>query len=303
MSETLDPKLDVVFKLMFTRAGSEPMLLSLLNAVLQPPQPIVSVTILNPDLDKKDVSDRGVVLDLRLRLLDGSQINVEMQMGPRPGMRQRALYHWARMYSSQLVKGDEYKALARCVTVFLLAYNELPSGRFHAKFVLREAHDHEVLTDQLELHLVQLRQLAALGSQEAEREGALVGWGRFLMAQDEQEREALAMTDPNLAKAKEVLDELSADPATRRLAADREEALLLYHFEINEARRLAREEGREEGQRTLLLHQAHTRFGEVPSEVALRVETATSEQLTRWGDRLMTVDSLEAWCAAMEDGE
>ena len=172
-----------------------------------------TVTILNPDLDKKDVSDRGVVLDLRLRLLDGSQINVEMQMGPRPGMRQRALYHWARMYSSQL------------------------------------------LTDQLELHLVQLRQLAALGSQEAEQEGALVGWGRFLMARDEQEREALAMTDPNLAKAKEVLDE------------------------------------------------AHTRFGEVPSEVALRVETATSEQLTRWGDRLMTVDSLEAWCAAMEDGE
>jgi predicted transposase/invertase (TIGR01784 family) len=303
MSKTLDPMLDVVFKLMFTRAGTEPMLLSLLNAVLRPSQPIVSVTILNPDLDKKDVSDRGVVLDLRLRLLDGSQINVEMQMGRRSGMRERSLYHWARMYSSQLVKGNEYTALARCVTVFLLAYNELPSGRFHAKFVLREAHDDEVFTDQLELHLVQLRQLAGLGPQEVEQEGALVGWGRFFVAQDEQEREALAMTDPNLAKAKEVLDELSADPATRRLAADREEALLLYHFEINEARRAGREEGLEKGQRALLLRLAHTRFGELPSDVARRVETATTEQVTRWGERLMTAESLDAWFAAMEDGE
>ena len=200
------------------------------------------------------------------------------------------------MYSSQLVRGDEYTALARCVTVFLLAYNELPSGRFHAKFVLREAHDDEVLTDQIELHLVQLRQVAELGSQEAEQEGALVGWGRFLMARDEQEREALAMTDPNLAKAKEVLDELSADPATRRLAADREEALLLYHFEINEARRLAREEG----QRDIVLHLASRRFGELPREVASRVEAATTEQVTRWGEQLMTAESLEAWFAAME---
>lgn len=76
----------------------------------------------------------------------------------------------AQTMDSQLVRGDEYKALARCVSVF----------------VLRGAHDDEVLTDQLELHLVQLRRLAALGSHEAEQERALVGWGRFLMARDEQ---------------------------------------------------------------------------------------------------------------------
>ena len=291
MCNCLDPKLDVVFKLLFTRKGSEPLLISLLEAVLHPAQPIVSVTVLNPELDKTQVSDRGVVLDIRARLFDGSQANVEMQMSPRPGMRKRQLYHWSRMYSSQLVRGDQYKTLRRCVSVFILAYDELPSDRFHAKFVLREVHDEEVLTDQIELHLVQLRHTPG----ESEDERQLVGWGRFLMADSDEEREAVAMTDPMLAKANEALGELSADPEARRLAADREEAFLLGRFELQEAR----EEGAEQGQRKLLLKQASLRFGMLPEHIVQRIESANGDELLRWGEAVLT-DSVDDWCALIE---
>ena len=297
MCNCLDPKLDVVFKLLFSRKGSEPLLISLLEAVLRPAQPIVSVTVLNPELDKTQVSDRGVVLDIRARLFDDSQANVEMQMSPRPGMRKRQLYHWSRMYSSQLVRGDEYKTLRRCVSVFILAYDELPSGRFHAKFVLREVHDEEVLTDQIELHLVQLRHTPGDDTSDDERQ--LVGWGRFLMADSDEEREAVAMTDPMLAKANEALGELSADPEARRLAADREEAFLLGRFELQEAREEGREEGAEQGQRKLLLKLASLRFGVLPEHIVQRIESADGDALLRWGEALLT-DSVDDWCALIQ---
>ena len=298
MCNCLDPKLDVVFKLLFSRKGSESLLISLLEAVLRPAQPIVSVTVLNPELDKTQVSDRGVVLDVRARLFDDSQANVEMQMSPRPGMRKRQLYHWSRMYSSQLVRGDEYKTLRRCVSVFILAYDELPSGRFHAKFVLREVHDEEVLTDQIELHLVQLHHIPGDDSPESDDE-QLVGWGRFLMADSDEEREAVAMTDPMLAKANEVLGELSADPDARRLAADREEAFLLGRFELQEAREEGREEGAEQGQRKLLLKQASLLFGVLPEHIVQRIESADGDALLRWGEALLT-DSVDDWCALIQ---
>ena len=190
------------------------------------------------------------------------------------------------MYSSQLVRGDQYKTLRRCVSVFILAYDELPSGRFHAKFVLREVHDEEVLTDQIELHLVQLRHTPGDATRDDERQ--LVGWGRFLMADSDEEREAVAMTDPMLAKANEALGELSADPEARRLAADREEAFLLGRFELQEAREEGREEGAEQGQRKLLLKLASLRFGVLPEHVVQRIESANGDELLRWGEALLT---------------
>ncbi len=180
MCKSLDPMLDVVFKLLFSRPNSEELLISLLTAVLRPPSPIESVVILNPELEKETVRDRGVVLDLRVKLHDGSQINVEMQAQKRPGMRLRMLYHWARLYGFQLVRGDEYLTLRRSACVFLLGYDELPSRRFHSTFQVLELHDHAPLTDQLELHLVQLHRLPGQDSVESTEERPLVDRSRLL---------------------------------------------------------------------------------------------------------------------------
>jgi hypothetical protein len=53
--------------------------------VLRPPVPIESLTVLNPDRDTDTVKDRGVVLDVRVRLRDGSQVDVEMRADKRVG--------------------------------------------------------------------------------------------------------------------------------------------------------------------------------------------------------------------------
>ena len=47
----LDPKLDVVFKLLFADERNRGLLISLLTAILEPPEPITGVTVLNPFSD------------------------------------------------------------------------------------------------------------------------------------------------------------------------------------------------------------------------------------------------------------
>ena len=79
MTVRLDPTLDVVFHLLFSDARNKALLISLLEAVLQPPVPIGEVTVLNPTLPKELVGDRGAELDLLVCLQDGRRVNVGMQ--------------------------------------------------------------------------------------------------------------------------------------------------------------------------------------------------------------------------------
>jgi predicted transposase YdaD len=53
------------------------------------------------------------------------------------------------------------------------------------------------------------------------------------------------------------------------------------------------EEGRQQGQASLLLRQLRKRFGELPEWVPTRLQQANPEQLERWGERLLDVDSLD----------
>ena len=72
----LDPTLDVVFKLLFTRHDdAHEALIGLLTAVLRPAQPIASVEILDPAVGLDDVDDKSIVLDVRVRFRDGTTLN------------------------------------------------------------------------------------------------------------------------------------------------------------------------------------------------------------------------------------
>ncbi len=102
---TLDPKLDLVFKMLFGAPENRDLLRSLLEAVLNPTSPIREIEVLRSDLPTEGVDDKGIALDLRVRLANGEQVDVEMQTQPRPAQRQRALYYWARLYGGQLTRG------------------------------------------------------------------------------------------------------------------------------------------------------------------------------------------------------
>lgn len=86
MFTLLDPKNDYVFKRLF--AGEPELTVALIND-LRPDLPrVVSVEILNPNIEAAELTGKGVALDVRARRADGHEYNIEMQV-----QRQRVGIH------------------------------------------------------------------------------------------------------------------------------------------------------------------------------------------------------------------
>ncbi|MBI2391156.1 MAG: Rpn family recombination-promoting nuclease/putative transposase [Deltaproteobacteria bacterium] len=242
----LDPKLDVVFKMLFAEPRNEGLLKSLLAAVLRPPSPIAHVTVIDPELPKELVEDRGVRLDVLVELEGGKLVDVEMQCDPRGGHGARWLYHWARLYSSRLRRGDGYDDLEPVVCVVFLDART-PANRFHATYEVREVHDHRPLSDVLAVHVVQLPRLERAAA-EGERV-ELQRWARFLRLSggDERALDSLASESPIMAEAKYALEVLSREPSARRIAELRREAEIARRLDRAEDLAQGRAEGRDLG--------------------------------------------------------
>jgi predicted transposase/invertase (TIGR01784 family) len=285
---TLDPKLDLVFSLLFGAEQNRRLLVALLNAVLRPPAPIVEIEVLPPQSRSVEVEGKLVVLDLRVRLQSGEQIDVEMQSRRHPALRERVLFYWARLYTGQLQRGDGYSKLRRCAVVLIADFVELASPSFHTVFQARERSSGQLLTDQLELHLVELPKLRNVlaGTDEP----ALARWCRFLAADADEELEVLAMEDPILREAKEALEKMSADPEMRERAERLELEMKFYQIGLAKERA----QGRLEGKGGLLVQLLGGKFGALSPPVTERIASATEADLDRWFERLLSASTLDA---------
>ncbi|RUT13769.1 hypothetical protein DSM107010_10440 [Chroococcidiopsis cubana SAG 39.79] len=64
-----------------------------------------------------------------------------------------------------------------------------------------------------------------------------------------------------------------------------------------------KEEGREEGEKSLVLRQLSRRVGELPQEARSRIESLCLEQLENLGEALLdftSITDLQAWLEALE---
>jgi len=204
-------------------------------------------------------------------------------------------------------RAHPYSALRRCVVVLISNFAELTSPRFHSIFQVRERHGGELLTPQLELHLLELPKVPRAVARNDEPNLAI--WAKFLSAKADEELEKLAMEHPVLKRAKAALDRLSADEVARLQAEHREMALLTYEAGIAAAREEAEQEGRtagiqegrtagiQEGRTAgtseVLLRLLTVKFGPQPANVAERLAGASQEELLRWSERLLLAETLE----------
>ena len=287
MTETLNPRLDVVFKLLFAAESNRGLLIALLNDVLRPTSPIARVEVVNPEIEKDAPDDRGVILDILVAHDDGTRSDIEMQAQDRGATEKRALYHWARMYRDGIGRGDDFSDLHPCRVILFLSYRLLPRERLHSTFRALEVHDGTLLSDGFEVHTIELPKLA--GIVNAEDTGVLA-WARFLAADSDAERRRVAMENPVIGKAFTALEELSRDPKAQALARWREDQLRLYHVELATAERRGRQEGLKEDLRAFC-----TAFGiDLTDERTKQLESATLDELIALRDSIL---SSRAWPA------
>ena len=151
---------DVLFKIVFGGSQSEAVLRYLLNALLNLSggDKIVKVEILSPSPEKFYFDDKGPVLDLKAKDEKGTHYNVEVQLRASAlDYVKRSLYYTTRLYSDQLKTGHEYHLLARSVSISILDFVLFPeSDRLHSTFTLWDRGQEFQLTDDLELHYIEL---------------------------------------------------------------------------------------------------------------------------------------------------
>ena len=248
MFSVLSPKIDIVFKLLFSKVENSDLLISFLTAVLNPSSPILKVTVLNPEIPKEIATDKSVILDVVAELNGGKKIDIEMQVDNRHNLRQRILFYLSRLHQSQLAVGQEFQKILPSVSIALLGYKETDEERFHTIYEMRERTSHKLFNEDLSVHLLELPKLHDyLKRHPNEIESGVVQWSRFFNLTTDAELEKLAMEQPIFRRAETALKQISGDAETRELARLREGARINLATALHGAEQFGRQEGRQEG--------------------------------------------------------
>jgi len=285
----LDPKNDFVFKRLFTAAPA--LLADLINAVRASEPPITVVAILNPRLDPAELTGKYIVLDLLARDAAGQLYNVEMQVRSQPDWQARSVYYLAKTLADQLQNGAAYHTLQPVIGIHLLDFDLFPDTDQAAwQFELRDRVQPTVrLGPELQLHIIEL----AKADRKHRLGGDLAAWITYF----KHGQEDTVMTQiayPPVQQALQLLQTLSADDETRRLAFVRERALRDEISALRGARNEGRQEGRQEGQTAVLERLLAKRFGPLTDDTRQRLAGATPEQLETWAERLLDAPTLSA---------
>ncbi|GAK51030.1 hypothetical protein U14_02272 [Candidatus Moduliflexus flocculans] len=253
MSRLLNPKLDIVFKLLFMK-GPE-LLIDLLNVIMEFPTAhhIETVEIKNPTILPEEPSKKYIVLDVLAVDNFSRQYDIEMQVLRFPFYPKRSIYYLSKMYAGQLDSGEHYRHLKPVIGIHFLNYEEFVNHPdFHFCFEFRDIRYPELrFADDMVLHLFELPKFERrIGNMALETK--LGEWLHFLNHASEEttDEQRHQYTNPAIRKAFMVLDELSADTEARYVVEMREKALkdeASILAELTEAREIGREIGIEEG--------------------------------------------------------
>jgi predicted transposase/invertase (TIGR01784 family) len=213
----IDPKVDYAFKRLFGSQANRPLLVHLLNAVLQPPpdQLVAALEILNPFNDKDALDDKLSVVDIKAQDQHGRQFTIEMQLVAYGDFPRRVLYYWARLYQQQLHHSEDYYQLRPTISICFVNRPLFPKVEpYHLRFKLLEASQQLTFTEDLAIHMLELSKFKRNADELA---SALDTWLYFLRYAEKLDTQALppALQIPEIQQAMEVLTMLTQSDLER----------------------------------------------------------------------------------------
>ena len=224
---------------------------NIIAALLNLPSSEVENTELMPTiLRKESKDDKYGILDVRVRLKDGEQIDFEMQVEAFDCWANRSVYYLSKMYAGEIKEGEGYDC--KCIHVSILAYDHFRDDKeCYRRIAFCDTKTGKEYTDLMEMHILELSKLPP----EEKNETSLLQWMRFLGGKTRKDFEEMAKKNSELEEAYDVLDKLSADEKKRLEYETRQRAIRDYNIGmltaerrgIEAGRKIGMEEGREEG--------------------------------------------------------
>jgi len=243
---------DIIFKIVFGAEANRALLRALLNALLElsGEDRIVELSILNPQVDKEYLTQKGAILDVRARDGKGRLYNIEVQVSDEPAYMERALYYLSRLFSGQLEMGEPYTQIAKTIGISLTDFVLFrDQADLQSTYRLVDEDHGRRFPEVLELHFIELVKFDRDKPRELRtpferwlhvlKFGELYGSGGARVPEELQREEGIEMAVEALRKAR------SSDQVREliefRMKADRDEATRLER-----ARLQGLEQGRQE---------------------------------------------------------
>ena len=217
-------KNDYLFKLLLGSEENKACLQDFLECVLDMPSGMIAeLELLDKELTKNELTDKTGILDVKLRLTDGTIIDIEIQNSWSAEFIPRTLFYWSKMYIEGFKEGEPYTSLDKSITINLISQGFNQSSEMHSAYSLLEQKTYKPLTDLMEIHFLSLSAARKFEIQKdpIEKRQKLINWLRFIATDDKEERAMLATTSPILQMLNEKVDVLSLTPEERKLYESR----------------------------------------------------------------------------------
>ncbi|MBL8614374.1 MAG: Rpn family recombination-promoting nuclease/putative transposase [Deltaproteobacteria bacterium] len=155
----IDPRVDIVFHAIFADPANEAARIDLLSSVLD--LELTEARVESPFQIGSYEDDHGVVVDVLAKDAQGRTYHIEMQRRAEPGLAQRMLYAWARLYAGQLERGAAYTDLRPVISLWICEQDAFPdSPAPQLRFEPRDLAEGRALHSDMRIEVLQLRRWA-----------------------------------------------------------------------------------------------------------------------------------------------
>ena len=227
----MHPTVDFCFKELMENAKVRQ---GLIAAILKKDPEEIQKTKLMPTILRREYpEDKYGILDVRVLLKNGEQMDLEMQVAPFKFWDNRVIFYLSKMYTDQIKEGQRYEDLKPCIHVSILNFNLFSKDQIcFREIAFCDLTTKEKYTDLMEIYVLELKKLPL----EQKNEPLVVKWMRFLSAERREDFEKMAEEDTYINEAYEVLQKLSADERKRLEYEARQKAILDYNSQMSSSR-------------------------------------------------------------------
>ncbi len=196
---------DIFIRYLFGSENNKDLLLDFINAVLIDSgfKPVKEVFIKNPFNLSNLATLKESVLDVKAIDESGRMYDIEVQVAEQLDFVKRTLYYWAKNYSDQLDKGEDYYELKPVICINILNFLLFDDiEKVHSCFLVKEKDIEDyVLNDHFQLHFIEM---AKFDSEYKNMNEVLKQWLLFMkFGEKEEEFMRYGITDEKIYKAKE----------------------------------------------------------------------------------------------------
>ena len=235
------PTVDFCFKELMQNAKVRKGMIAALLGV--EPEEIEKTELLPTILHTEYPDDKYGILDVKVILKNGTQMDFEMQVTAVSYWTKRILFYLGKMYTDLLNAGESYEKLKKCIHVGILDFTLFEHERYYSCFHIWEDTIRDMYSDKFEIHVLELPKLAKYEYPQTE----LLRWAQFFGARSREEIEVLAEKDEYIHKAYDKLEEISADEEKRLEYEERQKAIRDHRHMLASGRREGLREGLREG--------------------------------------------------------